>query len=255
MVIDLFNVPQLTPGRVRYALSQMPPAAADAPGMADRLAEVQQAAAAAVEIRKAYDRSKGQSRARGVAKALDNEIDRLVGAIATVAQANQAAMPASDPTHQASKALMQTVLPLGARAVTSLPFEDELSAVKEMLADLDAAGDLAARAGVAHLVEALTAKVGPFEAELAKQAAIVDYKQVEAQYMAMQRAVVVLLAQIVANHAEPAQAAGLAATLAPLNEQFERVRDLRRRRRAVVDVDPESGVEIGAGSGAEGEPE
>lgn len=244
MIADLFNVPQLTPGRVRYALNQMPVAIADAPGMADRVAEAQAAASALIEIRKAYDRSKGQSRARGKAQAIDNQIDRIIGAISNVAQANQAALPADDPAHQASAQLMAKVLPLGAKAVTALPFEDELSAVKEILSDLDAAGDLAARAGVAHLVAALTALVPPFEAELAKQAAVVDYKQVEAQHAVMQRAVMVLLAQIIANHPAPDQAAALGTMLAPLTDQFERVRELRRRRRTVTDVDPESGAEL-----------
>lgn len=244
MITTLINLAQLTPGRVRYAISQLPPDVTAAPGVADRVADLQAAATAVVEIEKAYARSRGASRARGQAVALDNQIDRLVSAIANIAQANVAALPADDATHVASKTLLARVFPLGAAAIVTLPFEEELDAVNELLADLDTAGDLAAQAGVAHLVAPLRALAPQFATELAKRVEIVEFDAVQARRARMQRALGVVVAQLIATWPQPADEAALTAALAPLTFQMDRVRELRRRRRAVRDVNPETGEEL-----------
>lgn len=244
MLHEYFKVPVLTPGRARHALNTLPAAALAAPGVADRVADVLAAADRLVALKKDYARTKGRSKARGEAVALDNQIDRLVGAIGTVAQANIAALDATNPVHVASKALLDTVLPLGVAAVTTLPFEDELDQVKEMLADLDAAGDLAAQAGVSTFVEQLRALAPIFEAELIRYPAVVEHKAVQAAQSQMQRALAVLIGQLVAAMPQPEDERALIEALTPLRRQFDRVRELRRRSKTVMDVDPVSGVEI-----------
>lgn len=255
MLASLVNLAQVPPGRVRYALTQLPPAATAHPDVAARVADLEAAAADRVEVAKAYARSRGKPRARGRAVAIDNQIDRLIGGIHMIAQANVATLDPGAPTHVASAALLAKVFPLGAAAITSLPFEEELDAVKELLADLDAEPGLAAQAKVAEQVEALRPLVVDFAAELAKQAEIVEHRQVKAAQARMQRALAVLVCQIIAAWPQPEDEDALRAALAPLLDQIERVRAQRRRNRTVTEVDPQTGVEIDPSVDPEVDPE
>lgn len=239
---DYIAFPQLTPGRSKYIVKHMPEDVAQAPGVGARLTAVHDTAQALSDVRKAYDRSRSASQARGKAVALDNAIDRIIGAVAHTAQANLNAMPEDDPVHVASAKLLRLILPLGASAVTTLPFEDELNAVQGMLADLDGQPGLAEAAGVSHLIERLRTLTPAFEAELNKTKTIVEFKQVEAAQARMQTALMLLVAQLIATWGDDPPA--LSRAFAPIDFQCSRVRALRSSRRTVRDVDPESGEEI-----------
>lgn len=115
-------------------------------------------------------------------------------------------------------------------------------------------GDLAEAAGLLGLdsvIATLEGLLPRFEAKLQLNTVKVDFGLVRAAREALHEAVAVLVVQVLAHHADPEQADARAAALEPILLQAERVADLRRRRRRVTDVDPESGTEIEAtGDGA-----
>lgn len=239
-ITTLFNFPQLTPGSVLYALKQTPEAALDA--LAPAVDAARQAANATLDIQLRWEQTKDASRSRGAASKLDNQIDRTIAGLAAVAKANINSLPADHPAHIASKAVLHIAVPQGVAHVTQMRFEDELAAVQRMLKHLDPAAVQAAN--VEYQVAELARLAPLFEAELSKRVERVDYDSVRAQLAVLQRAVIVFVVQAAARWAAPADSETLNAALAPMLDQVDRIRDARSRRRRVLDVDPESGVEI-----------
>ena len=242
---DLINLPQLTTGRVIFALKGFPDEARAVPAIAAAVAGVEQAAVALKAIEHDWVLSKTRSNARGKAAALDVEIDRAIGAIATLARGYVSGLGADDPVHKAAARVLARALPQGAGAITRLVYEEELDAGLVLVARLR--GELAeeaAQIGLEPVIAALEGLLPRFEAELKKSAVKVDFSQVRAARDTLHQAVAVLVVQVLAHHATPDQAEARAAALKPILFQAGEVAALRRRRRRVTDVDPETGVEI-----------
>lgn len=244
ILIDLIDLPALEEGRIGFSLSQLSGATLALPGVAERVVQARAAADATTEVRVLWSRARSQPTARGRAAELDAQIDRALGSIATITQSLMRGLPADDPTHQAAKALLDLALPEGAGPVASLAYEAELNYVRKMLQRVEAAGDLAARAGVAPVIATLTRLVPLFEAELSARPELMEYSVLREHEAEMRRAYAAVVVQIAAAFLDPGQESALKGALAPILEQVERVRQARRDRKAVRDVDPQSGVEV-----------
>ena len=242
LLVDLIDLPLLGEGRISFALQGLSEATLAAPGVADRVAQARAASEKTAETRLAWARTKAASEARGKAVEIDAQIDRALGSLAAIPQSLMRSMPEGDPTHQAAREFLKLALPEGAGKVVNLSFEAELHFVQAMLVRIDAAGDLAARAGVAPVIAVLKVLVPQFEAELNTRPKLIEHSVLRAHDAQMQRALAAVIVQITAAHLD--DDAALSAALGPILAQIDRVRMARKNKRKVRDVDPETGVEV-----------
>lgn len=241
---NLIAMNLLPEGSIGWALSQLSAETLALPGVAERVALAKAAATRTTQTRVAWAQSKQASEARGEATVIDAKIDRLITGISMVCRSWMRGLEADHPTHQAAAELLKATLPEGPGPVVTLSYEAELNYVQNMLRTVDAAGDLAERAGVAPLIAQLKVLTPKFAEELAKRPEVIEHSLLREHEAQMQRAMAAVIVQIAAAHLSPDADAALAAALAPITEQIERARLARKNKRQVRDVDPETGVEV-----------
>ena len=246
---DLVRLSVFTTGRALFVLkllSEMD-TIIRRPALLRAIQRAQAAANAARSLNLKWWTQLGRSGARGRASEIDNDIDRNLGAIGSRCRSLVDALGADDDLGGQAVDFMERWFPQSVVAVTTLPFEDELEEVEELLAGTTGEGVDAATAealGLAPFLRKLTALVPKFRAELEKQpVGSVTLNEVRAVRKVMHEALCVVVAGLVYEFAEEA-AEVQAAVRKPVEDQEARLSDLRRgRRRVVVDVDPISGVE------------
>ncbi|MCB9524600.1 MAG: hypothetical protein H6702_14665 [Myxococcales bacterium] len=244
---DFVSLIQFTPGRAQYALTQAMThiAAQGDTALARAVGAAQGAAGRLAELEARWATRKAQSTARGNAVAIDNQLDRAVTALHQHLTARLTLLGPEHPQGAKAAELMLRWLPEGPGAVTSLAFEDELVRVDQIIAavqgpDAAAAAELELGFFVGEL-----ARLSPLlRAELAKTAPeAITFDQVRQGRAALQRALTVVVVQAMAQWSASAQAPEFARFMAPLVQQMDRLRALRRRRQPVPDVDPSTGTE------------
>ncbi|MCB9526057.1 MAG: hypothetical protein H6702_22160 [Myxococcales bacterium] len=244
---DFVSLVQFTPGRAQYALTQaMTHIAGEGEGpLAVAVGAAQRAAGRAAELEARWATRKAQSNARGKAAAIDNLLDRAVTALHQHLSARLTLLGPDHPQGKQAADLLLRWLPEGPGAINGLAFEDELGRVDLVVEGLrgpDAAAVAALEAG--FIVGELARLAGEFRAELARTAAeSISFDQVRQARAELQRALTVVVVQAMARWSAPAQAADFARFMAPVTEQMDRLRALRRRRQPILDVDPGTGVE------------
>lgn len=242
------NLTTLTGGRVLFSLGlvkEEPEAAANARLMANILS-AEAAAEETIELENRWRVVLVMSQSRGDAGPLDNAIDLAVGSIVTSGQDRQ---KQTDPKSADGKALASFMLrrfPAGAVAITSLSYEDELVAVKGLVAALRGPdANIVEILGIGFYVRRLEELLPQFEAALKKaKPEDLAFGQLRAARARMQIKMKRVVARLLADFDGDDQGEVLNRLLAPIHQQEELVRRLRRANRPVTDVDRKTGDEL-----------
>lgn len=247
-LMDWISLAAFSPGRAEYALGQMaalPEVSGDA-ALAEAVRGATAAADALYELEARWRTRQVTSKARGNAAELDAVLDRLLGLISQQLQARIGLLPAKDALRLQGEAFLRAQLPGGAGPVVNLAYEDELRAIKRLLAAFatDEGRALAEAFEVAGLVRQLGEAAPKFEQELRSATPeTLQFDEVRTARADLQHALAWLVARCCATFGSPADAPRLARVLDPLADQQARLRALRATRRRVVDVNPTTGEE------------
>ena len=250
LIYLLIAIPYLTSGRRLYALRQCLEVA-ETIGHATLLSLIQAAIAhdsKTIIMERAWIRSKKVSTARGDAANLDNQIDSVLGDILTVLNSNIRGLKKSHPASLASKTIIAKVFPNGVHPIITLPFEEQLMVNETVIAMLK--GELkteAALAGIEGFVEHLEELNDAFSDELENfETKEIDFSVLEAARdkgnLNLRTIVAVTLVEYREATGEKAQEGHK--LLKPIFDQGDRLRQARKGRRPIQDVDPDTGEEL-----------
>ncbi|WP_437568490.1 hypothetical protein [Sorangium sp. So ce542] len=244
---SIFNLYVFTTGRRLFALRQVRALAKE-----QRFTELVKHCDAALEhdlaTRALERRWAGEPAATGAnpaAQRIDVLVDRTLGAIRdhVVAQ-TQGAAP-DDPIHKEVAAFLRPIFPVSVQAITSLPYVDELAAVDDIVALLK--GELAPAVrefGLGRLVTRLADLAVQYRDALeAPPPSLIDWGRVRAARAEGQGLLLEAIAIILGKHHERTRegTAARLALLAPILQQNEAIGQYLRSRRAIADVNPETG--------------
>lgn len=244
---SIFNLYVFTTGRRLFALQRVRALAKE-----QRFTELMKHCDAAIEhdlaTRAMERRWAGEPAASGTnpaAQRIDVLVDRTLGAIRdhVVAQ-TQGAAP-DDPIHEEVASFLKSIFPVSVHAITSLSYVDELAAVDDIVALLK--GELAPAAkefGLGRLVNRLADLAVQYrEALEAPPPSLIDWGRVRAARAEGQGRLLEAVAIILGKHHERTSegTAARLALLAPILQQNEAIRQYLRSRRAIADVNPETG--------------
>lgn len=194
------------------------------------------------------------------ASAIDPLVDATLTAIRDNAQKQTAGALPDDPIHAVVAGFLKEIYPGGVQAVTSLPYVEELAAVDHILARLDEneLSETVKDLGLSRLVKRLATLNEQYRTALASPTPeTLAFGEVKAARAAGQEHLLQAVAIILGKHhkSTPADLAARADLLGPILEQNDAIGALMRSRRAVSDVDPETGNAEPAGAGSEPAPE
>jgi len=182
-----------------------------------------------------------------VAQRIDVLVDRTLGAIRDHAVAQtQGALP-HDPIHAAVVSFVKRIFPVSVYAVTSLPYVDELAAVDDIVKLLR--GELAPVVkdfGLGRLVERLGDLAQQYRDALeVSPPSLITWDRVRAARSEGQGLLLETVAILIGKHHKrtPEGTAERLALLAPILHQNEAIGQYLRARRAVADIDPDTGEE------------
>jgi hypothetical protein len=179
------------------------------------------------------------------ASRIDPLVDKTLGAIRDHIVAQTQGAPPSDPVHGEADAFQKRLFPAGLFAVTSLPYIDELAAVDDIVSLLK--GELAGAVkafGLGRLVTRLSELALQYrEALETPPPSLLNWGKVRAARGEGQGLLLEAVSIILGKH-HGRSAEGTAARLTllgPILQQNEAIRSYLRARRAVSDVNPETG--------------
>ncbi|RAL20206.1 hypothetical protein DL240_18495 [Lujinxingia litoralis] len=201
--------------------------------------------ALAVEL--AYNQQKeGGSRARGEAVVIDRELDVMITDLRDFVVIRSRS--ASSEVAQAAARIEQKLFRSGVADVIRLSFEDQLGVMEAMIAEFDGTlRDDVARVGLERDVARFRARVADFAEELRRQKTeLTTWDQVMARREELHEASCLVVVMVLSSFLDLADMGAMEMRehiLAPLREQQARVLDAQRRRRAIGDVNPETGEE------------
>lgn len=181
---------------------------------------------------------------RGDAAALDIGFDQAWMAFESAVK-GQLFGPPADPVRQAAEKVLKKVLPAGASAITQQSFEQQLAASDSAIEALET--DFRPQVELLNLgrhVSTLKAFAEDFRAELHKDARPeVTWDEVISARRRTQELYAGVVFHVLGRYAdaEPASVARREELLAEVNRQDDLLKDLYRRHRPEVDIDPDSG--------------
>lgn len=190
-----------------------------------------------------------------VTKPIDNLADRTLTAIRDTAQAQAEGARPGEAIIGKVEAFLAAIFPHGVQAVTSLPYADELTAVEDIVAKLQ--GELAPMVielGLTRLVQRLARLAAEYRTALEKDQDVLEFDTVRAARARGQDNLLGAMALIVGKYYksdDPEHVSARNLLLGPIFEQNEAIRAYIRARRAVQDIDPDTGEVEPDGSGAE----
>lgn len=244
MTIRYFSIPDLTAGRQSFGFDVMGKRLpADAPAdLAARIAGARDAARRWFDLEQARKQARKGAGRRGDARPIDQAIDRALAQIARICSALEG-LGDAHPQGVAARAFAEKFFPDGISAVIHVEFEVELQRVEAILAALDAepARSWVEALPIGGLLDEVRALTPRFRAELERVGVEVTADDVRAARTEARDLMEEAIAGVRVAFADPATRA---AVMAPIDEQVKRLRALRRRTRAVPDVDPQTGVEV-----------
>jgi hypothetical protein len=248
---NLFNLYVFSTGRRMYAMG-LTRQAALALGNAIIVSHIDEALAHDRITRMLDLRWAGRellNRGNGKLKELDGLTDNTVTALRDGALLQTRGMHPRDRIHTTVDAFLTDLMPGGVQSVTGLPYVEQISAVDTILARLQ--GPLAPMVqelGLNRQVDRLAALAVAYRAALDESnlgGNGIAFEEVRKARELGQQYLMQLLALIVGGYYQETDEhrAARQALLAPILQQNEAIRAFLRARRAVRDVDPESGVE------------
>lgn len=242
-LLSLFNLYRYTPGRRAWMLGRIAEAATQL-----GLTGVAAAAAALVEPEKTlaagfrtWTTVRAGTESSEVSQKLvtsDQQRDATLGAFDAFLAA--LAGRSARASGQAAARVQAAAFPEGSRAIITLPYPDETAAVEALVKALETqhAADVAA-AGATEWVVELKEANGAFAAQYDRLSATraVDFKALKAQDEAQQGTFLRFLAKVIASSDD----AQLPTLLDPVAVQQDAMKALYQSRRAVPDVDADTG--------------
>lgn len=258
MAEDFIKVSVFTTGRALFALQLMRslPEAQQFPLLLAGIDEAIAAANAARAANQQWMKQVGAPTARGKAGEYDVEIDRTIAGLDGHCSAYISGLGPDSPIAVLASEFSARWIPQGVAAITQLSFEDELEVVEELLAGISGEGEDAEKAtllGLTPYIKRLDDLVPKFKAELLKhptQGAL-TWDKVRSIRALLQQELRYVICDVISTFKRQPQV--LARVLRPLRDQEERLKALRQsRRKAVADVDPQSGREVNEPSEGEG---
>ncbi|MCU0689927.1 MAG: DUF6261 family protein [Polyangiaceae bacterium] len=247
----LFNLYQQPPGGVIYSVEGTKQAAVRL-----NLPDVAQSCDACLESARAYldrngqwERTKNTSKARGEgeARTLDPTLDRSVAGIYNHVENLVRSFSKDHELAVAAREFSRLAFPNGAEGITSLPYAEELVAVKNLIQRSDDPDDLAAlvdKLSLKPMVENLRELAVKFETALRRVfPGETTWDQLKVAAADCHERYVQLVALIAGkyNLQTPEHIAARVALLGPIMEQDARIAESRKLRRPVPDVDPNTG--------------
>lgn len=251
-VADLVDLRKFTPGRAAFAAKAVRIVASEAGDreVAEEAAEVASAGLEALALRRRWATRKltaVAARGGGKAAELDNQLDRLIAALHETPRHFVRALPEDAPEAKLGHELITKLFPGGVAAITNQPFEDQDASAEALLEALQGPFAQHVQAlGLGPLVRQLDQVRRAFHDALqAKAAEGVAFDEVTtAESLTQERLsqlVVLIAGKYRRNDAASLERRNL--LLAPILEQNTRIMETRRRRRAVNDIDPDTGLE------------
>lgn len=252
-IADLVRISTFTPGRAAFAAKRVR-ALIQGEGErglaseADRL--VACAEEAIIQRRNWVQKRAAAARTRRGQRllALHKRIVRLVSAIHTNAQSFVRSTDESEPDAGEASHLLNDLFPRGPSDIVRQEFEDQAATVADFVRQLDGRfANLANTLGLAPLVRQLaTANVGFMHALAVAPAGAMPYDAIIAAENETQERLARLVISIAHTHSgtDARAVTRRAQLLAPILEQDARIGDALRNRRAVRDVDPDTGEEV-----------
>jgi hypothetical protein len=199
----------------------------------------------------AWERTKNVPKARGEgeAVALDPLLDKAVSGLYDGAANFSRSLSANHDLSVLAQQFTRKAFPRGPAGITTLAFEDESVAVKNLLKRCDDPQDLGsfvAKLNLSPFVEEIRARSVQFEAALRKTSpAEISWGKVKEAGAETQERLAELVVKIAGtyNLRTDEHIAARAALLGPIMEQNERIAQARKHRRPVTDVDPSTGLD------------
>ena len=256
-VIDLY---EFTTGRRLFALG-LTRAAARARNHKSIVAVCDVAIAHDMKVRELERRWSGEPDDVGAnpeAKRIDGLVDRTLSAIRDGAIAQTQGAAVDDPIHAEVESFLKRLFPGGLARVTSAPFVEELQMVDEIVALLR--GELAPTVkelGLGKLAKRLADLAAQYRVALeAPPPSIIGWGRVRAGRAEGQELLLEVVAVIMGHfHARTEESnEARAALLGPILKQNDAIGAYLRSRRAVDDVNPDTGKEEPGGKAAPAAP-
>lgn len=245
---DIFNLYEFTSGRRLFALAQVAAIAKDE-GFTDLVKHCAAAIAHERAVRELERRWAGEpvKATNPQAQRIDALTDRTLTALRDSALAQAQGAPPGDPIHAQVEGFLKRIFPISVYAITSLGYVEELAAVDEIVSLLK--GELAPTAkelGLKRLADRLADLASQYrEALEAPPDSLVGWGRVRAARAEGQGMLLEAVALIVGRHYQRS-AEGTAARLAllrPILQQNDAIGQYLKARRAVGDVNPDTGDE------------
>lgn len=175
---------------------------------------------------------------------LDNRVDRTLTGLRDGALAQASGASPDDEIVQRVERFLAAVFPSGLFAVTSLPFVEEAVAVEDIVRKLqNELAPMVAELGLTRQAARLAALSAPYREALAAPGIPLRFNTVEEARAVAHAKLLQIVAVVLGryNQDTPEHEAAREALLGPVMVQQEAVRAYVRLRRAVRDVDPETG--------------
>ncbi len=178
---------------------------------------------------------------------VDAKVDKLLVSIRDVVQSNIDGEDEEEDLRKRMRALLTTLFPEGVLAVIKQPYIEELASVDRILDTLKAkeAASLVAELGLGRKVKKLAKLAVDYRAALEEpQPQTVGWDKVRAAQATGQDLLLQAVVMILAKHRTSGadDIAGRLALLGPILEQDEAIGRYLKSRRAVEDVNPETGA-------------
>lgn len=242
---ELFNLYDFSTGRRLFALGRIMKAAGE-----QSFPELEAHCAIAIKqdryTRTLENRWAAPAERTSAVQPIDVKVDRALVAIRDVVQGHAGEDEEEEPRMEA-RALLTAIFPEGVVAVIQLPYVEELSAVERILETLKGKkfAPLVAEMGLGRKVKHLTKQAAEYRAALEAAAPEqVAFDKVRAARADGQDMLLQAVAMIVGKHRTRTEAdvAARVALLGPILEQNEAIRLYLKARRAVQDVNPDTGA-------------
>lgn len=228
----------------------------------ENLASARPTLAAAIELnqRAAEDQRtfKGESDERSLhqerARALDHELDRLLGVVYTVLEGAVRALPKDSEERAQAKRLFEAMFPHGLAAVTQVRFVEQHQLVNGILGVARDGADWRPEVqslGLATFFNQIEPVNAAYGAALSDASAARTYDEVRELDTRAYRAYARVVIAAVAAYPLDEDAERLNAILAPVRAQEEEYREYRRRRRSGGAEDADDATVAEAGDAAD----
>jgi hypothetical protein len=241
---ELFKLNMFSSGRRMLALRKVRSEAREL-GFHSLVKHINESLAYEEEIRALERRWRNRDTSDTLAREIDMLVDPTLTALRDAALSQAAGARPDDPIVGTVNRFIAVVFPGGVKAITALAFADELAAVEDIVRALE--GELwpmVEELGLVRLARRLAALAVEYRAALEADKEVLHYDRVRTARNRGQDNLCRAVGLIVTRYHDDSDehSGARSRLLAPILEQNEAIRSYLRARRAVPDVDPDTGL-------------